>query len=67
MIYNLYIKSEYWTRTVIEMPDDLEPEKVMELCQEGEFDVKDFTVLYETEEPLRYELENEKGDVIGYW
>lgn len=68
MIFNLNLFElvEVWNK--IEVSVEAETlEEAIEKVKEGDCEYDDCEALYETQEVIRCELENEKGEVIAKW
>ena len=63
---NLYTKAQGWTKQeVIVEAETLE--EAIKLVKEGDCNYGEWNYLFETEDSLKYELENEDGDLLSSW
>ena len=63
---NLYELVEVWNKINVSVEAET-LEEAIEKIKEGDYNYNDCEELYETQELIRCELENEEGEVIAKW
>lgn len=68
MIFNLNLFElvQVWNQIAVSVEAET-LEEAIEKIKEGDCDYSECEALYETQEVIRCELENEKGEVIAKW
>lgn len=63
---NLYTLTQVWSKTPICVEAESLDEAIKKV-KDDDYESLDYEYLYETEEPIRYELEDKTGKIIDKW
>lgn len=64
--FNLFELTKFWTESDISVEAKTLKEAIKKV-KKGDFECNDYIVLYETQEVIKSELENEEGEIIEKW